>query len=121
MSIKYAKTHEWAELRDDGRVYIGISDYAQNALGDIVYVDLPIMRGLETGEVFGSVESVKAVSDLCTPVGGMIAEINTELADSPELLNEDFTNWIIAVTPSDPAELDGLMDEAEYAEYCNGL
>lgn len=116
---KYADSHEWVKL-DGDIATIGISDYAQHALGNIVYVDMP-EEGDEVsqGEDFGAVESVKAASDLISPVSGEVIEINEELEDKPELINEDaFENWIIKVKVSDPSELDKLMDAEAYKKLC---
>ena len=119
MIIKFTKNHEW--IKTEGKTaYIGISDYAQNALSDIVYVELPkIGFKFETGKTFGSVESVKAVSELYAPVSGTVVKINEDLEASPELLNEDtYKNWIIKVELDDAGKLDSLMDEDEYREFC---
>ena len=102
--------------------YIGITDYAQHALGNVVYVDLPeVDDEVTAGEEFGAVESVKAASDLFAPVSGTVVEVNEALEDEPELLNKDaFENWIIKVELSDPSELDNLMDAATYETKCQG-
>lgn len=116
---KYADSHEWVKLDGDVAT-IGISDYAQHALGNIVYVDMP-EEGDEVaqGDDFGAVESVKAASDLISPVSGEVIEVNEELVDKPELINEDaFNNWIIKVKVSDPSELDKLMDAEAYKKLC---
>lgn len=116
---KYSDSHEWVKLEGDIAT-VGISDYAQHALGNIVYVDMP-EEGDEVsqGEDFGAVESVKAASDLISPISGEVVEINEELVDKPELLNEDaFENWIIKVKVSDPSEVDNLMDAKEYEKIC---
>lgn len=116
---RYAESHEWVKL--DGEIaVIGISDYAQHALGDIVYVDMPEVGDvMEAGEVFGAVESVKAASDLICPVSGEVVEINEALEDAPEMVNADaFENWIIKVKVSDAAEMDALLDAAAYTELC---
>lgn len=116
---KYTDSHEWVKL-DGDIATIGISDYAQHALGNIVYVDMP-EEGDEVnqGEDFGAVESVKAASDLISPVSGEVVEVNEELVDKPELINEDaFGNWIIKVKVSDPSELDKLMDAESYKKLC---
>ena len=108
-------------MRVDGNVgFIGISDYAQHALGNIVYVDMPDQGGdVVAGEEFGAVESVKAASDLISPVSGAVLEQNEQLIDNPRLINENAVeNWIIKVELSNPAELDSLLDEAAYAELC---
>lgn len=116
---RYAESHEWVKL-DGDIATIGISDYAQHALGDIVYVDMPeVGDEMTAGEVFGAVESVKAASDLICPVSGEVVEINEELEDAPEKVNADaFENWIIKVKVSDPAEIDALLDAAAYTEFC---
>ena len=116
---KYADSHEWVKL-DGDIATVGISDYAQHALGNIVYVDMP-EEGDEVnqGEDFGAVESVKAASDLISPVSGEVVEVNEELVDKPELINENaFDNWIIKVKISDPSELDKLMDAEAYKKLC---
>lgn len=116
---KYADSHEWVKLDGDVAT-VGISDYAQHALGNIVYVDMPeVGDEVSKGEDFGAVESVKAASDLISPISGEVVEINEELSDNPELLNEDaFANWIIKVKVSDPSELDTLLDAAAYKKIC---
>lgn len=117
--IRYSKTHEY--VRTDGnKAFIGISDYAQKSLGNVVYVDMPDLGDeLEKGEDFGAIESVKAASDLIAPVSGEVVEVNEALSENPGLVNKDaMANWIVAVEMSDPAELDDLMDEAAYAEFC---
>ncbi len=116
---RYAESHEWVKI-DGDIATVGISDYAQHALGDIVYVDMPeVGDEVEAGEAFGAVESVKAASDLISPVTGEVVEINEELEDAPEKVNADaFENWIIKVKISDAAELDALLDAAAYTELC---
>lgn len=116
----YSQTHEY--IRIDGNIgYIGISDYAQHQLGNVVYVDMPEAGDdVAAGEEFGAVESVKAASDLISPVSGAVVEINEHLIDNPRLLNEDaMANWIIKVELSDPSELDSLLDEAAYKALCD--
>lgn len=116
---KYAESHEWVKV--DGEIAtIGISDYAQHALGNIVYVDMPEDDDeVSQGDDFGAVESVKAASDLISPVSGTVIEVNEALVDKPELINEDaFGNWIIKVRMSDPSELDNLMDAEAYKKLC---
>ena len=117
--LYYSESHEYVKV-EGNFAYIGISDYAQNALGNVVYVDMPETDDeVEAGEDFGAVESVKAASDLISPVTGTVVEVNEELEDSPELLNKDpYENWIIKVEMSDPTELDNLMDAAAYEEMC---
>ena len=99
--------------------YVGITDYAQHALGNVVYVDMPeVDDEVEAGEDFGAVESVKAASDLISPVSGTVVEVNEALEDAPELINQDaFANWIIKVELSDKSELDNLMDAAAYEKF----
>ena len=118
-NLRYADSHEWVKL-EDGIVTVGITDYAQHALGNIVYVDMPEAGDEVTaGEEFGAVESVKAASDLISPVSGEVVEINEELEDSPELLNEDaFANWIMKVKVSDASEIEKLLDAKAYAAIC---
>ncbi|MBP3843856.1 MAG: glycine cleavage system protein GcvH [Prevotella sp.] len=117
--LYYSESHEY--VRVEGNFgYIGITDYAQNALGNVVYVDLPeVDDEVTAGEEFGAVESVKAASDLMSPVSGTIVEVNEALDDQPELVNQDaFVNWIIKVEISDKSELDNLMDAKAYAAFC---
>lgn len=117
--ILYSETHEYARI--DGNIaYIGISDYAQHALGNVVYVDMPETGDdVTAGDDFGAVESVKAASDLISPVSGAVVEINEHLIDNPRLVNENaMANWIIKVEMTDPSELDNLMDEEAYKQFC---
>ena len=113
--LYYSESHEYLRVEGDYG-YIGITDYAQNALGTVVYVDMPeVDDELEAGEEFGAVESVKAASDLISPVSGTVVEVNEALSDNPELLNADaFANWIIKVELTDKTELDNLMDAEAY-------
>jgi glycine cleavage system H protein len=117
--IKYTKEHEWARV-EDGLVYVGISDYAQNALGDIVFVELPDQGAkLKMNDQLGVVESVKTASDIYAPVSGTIVKVNDALVDEPELLNANpYENWIAVLEPEDLSEMDGLLDEEQYNEYC---
>ena len=117
--LYYAESHEYVRVEGEYG-YVGITDYAQHALGNVVYVDMPeVDDEVEAGEDFGAVESVKAASDLISPVSGTVVEVNEALEDAPELLNQDaFENWIIKVQLSDKAELDNLMDAAAYEEHC---
>ena len=117
--LYYSESHEFVKVEGDF-AYIGITDYAQHALGNVVYVDLPeVDDEVEAGEEFGAVESVKAASDIIAPVSGTIVEVNDALDDQPELLNEDaYENWIIKVKLSDKTELDALMDANAYAAFC---
>ena len=109
--LYYSESHEFVRVEGDFG-FIGITDYAQNALGNVVYVDMPdVDDDVEAGEEFGAVESVKAASDLFSPVSGKVVEVNEALEDQPELINQDaFENWIIKVELSDKSELDALMD-----------
>lgn len=117
--LRYADSHEWVKLEGDIAT-VGITDYAQHALGDIVYVDMPeVGDEVTAGEDFGAVESVKAASDLISPVSGEVVEINEALEDEPGLINQDaFENWIMKVKVSDPAEIDALLDAEAYAKIC---
>lgn len=118
-NLRYAESHEWVSL--DGEIAtVGITDYAQHALGDIVYVDMPeVGDEVTAGEEFGAVESVKAASDLYSPVSGEVVEINEALEDEPGLINEDaFANWIMKVKVSDPTEVEALLDAEAYAKIC---
>lgn len=116
----YSESHEYVKVKGDF-AYVGITDYAQHALGNVVYVDMPeVDDEVEADEDFGAVESVKAASDLISPVSGTVVEVNEALEDKPELLNEDaFENWIMKVQMSDKSELDALMDAAAYEELCS--
>jgi len=115
----YSESHEFVRVEGEYG-YIGITDYAQHALGNVVYVDMPEADDeVEAGEEFGAVESVKAASDLISPVSGVVVEVNDALDDEPELLNKDaFENWIIKVELTDKTELDNLMDAKAYEAYC---
>ena len=117
--LLYSESHEWVKV-EGGIAVIGITDFAQHAMGDLSYVDMPeVDDELSQGEEFGAVESVKAASDLYSPVSGTVIEINEALEDAPELLNEDaFENWIIKVQMSDESELESLMDAAAYQALC---
>ena len=117
--LYYSESHEYVKIEGD-IAYVGITDYAQNALGNVVYVDLPeVDDEVEADEDFGAVESVKAASDLISPVTGTVVEVNEALEDKPELLNENpFENWIIKVKLSDTAEIDNLMDAQSYEDFC---
>ncbi|MCQ2148981.1 MAG: glycine cleavage system protein GcvH [Bacteroidales bacterium] len=113
--LRYSESHEW--VRVEGNVaFIGVSDFAQKELGDITYVDVPDIDVLSAGDEFGALESVKASSELYSPVSGKVLEVNGALLDRPELINEDpYGSWIVKVEMSDPSELDALMDAASYA------
>lgn len=117
--LRYSKDDEWTRA-ENGRVTVGITDYAQGQLGDIVFVELPeVGRTVEKGEPFGVIESVKAVSDLYAPISGEIVEVNSDLAERPEVVNEDCygDGWMIAIAPEDEAELDALLDAEAYADH----
>lgn len=119
--LKYSKEHEWVKV-DGSTATIGITDYAQDQLGDIVYVDIEVDEGdeIEEGEIFGSIEAVKTVSDLYMPVSGKVLEINGELEDNPEKINgEPYSAWILKVEMSNPSELDNLMDADGYKEIAD--
>jgi glycine cleavage system H protein len=121
--IRYAKDHEWGKAIE-GKVRVGISDYAQDQLGEIVFVELPeVGNTFEKGEEFGTLESVKAVSELYMPVGGEVVGVNSELEDSPDLVNSDpyDKGWIIEIAPSDASEMDALMDRSAYLEELKGI
>ena len=120
MSIKYSEDHEWVDAKEDDLVVIGITDFAQEQLGDLVYVELPEVGDECTkGENISVIESVKAASDLVAPVSGAIIEVNSRLEDEPEIVTEDSMGegWFIKVKLSDPAELDELMDEEAYNAF----
>jgi glycine cleavage system H protein len=117
--LRYAKSHEWLKLGDDGTATVGITDYAQASLGDITYVQLPKVGAvLKQGATFGVVESVKAASDVYAPVGGTVTAVNVSLDGSPEILNKDSydAGWILKLKLSDPAEAAALMDADAYAK-----
>lgn len=117
--LYYSESHEY--LKVEGNIgIIGITDYAQHALGNVVYVDMPdVDDEVEAGAEFGAVESVKAASDLNSPVSGTVVEVNEALEDAPELINKDaYENWIIKVEMSDESELENLMDAAAYEAFC---
>lgn len=117
--LYYSESHEYVRVEGEYG-YVGITDYAQNALGTVVYVDMPeVDDDVEAGSDFGAVESVKAASDLISPVSGVVVEVNSELEDTPELINSDaFANWIIKVKIADMTELDNLMNAQAYAGLC---
>ena len=117
--LYYMESHEYVRVEGDFG-FIGITDYAQHELGNVVYVDMPeVDDEVTAGEEFGAVESTKAASDLISPVSGTVVEVNEALDDQPELINQDaFENWIIKVELSDKAELDNLMDATAYAAFC---
>lgn len=120
--LRYTKEHEWARVEGD-RVRVGITDFAQDALGDVVYVDLPeVGARIEGDQPFGEVESTKSVSDIYAPVGGTIVEVNTSLADAPEQVNQDpyGSGWLCVIEIADPTELDALLDAAAYQTFVAG-
>lgn len=121
--LRYSREHEWVMVEGDDTGVIGISDFAQSELGDVVYVEAPELgEKISKDDPFGAVESVKAVSDLYAPVSGTVVEVNDALPETPELINEDpyGEGWIIKVSLSDVDELDDLMNAEEYEEYCEG-
>jgi glycine cleavage system H protein len=120
--LRYSTDHEWARV-EEGRVRIGITDYAQDALGDVVFIEVPeVGTKVERGASFSEVESTKSVSEIYAPVSGTIAEINGDLADSPERLNDDpyGEGWICIIEPTDPAQLDELLDAEGYRALIEG-
>ena len=119
--LKYTKDHEWVRV-EGGRGRVGVTHYAQEQLGDVVYVELPETgRSFKRGEQFGSIESVKAVSDLYCPVGGTVVEVNAALADAPETVNRDpHAAWMIVLELDDPADAGDLLDAAAYGELVGG-
>ncbi len=119
--LKYASSHEWARLEEDGTVTIGISDHAQEALGDVVFVELPdVGTTLAAADDAGVVESVKAASDIYAPIGGEVIAINEQLEDEPETVNSDPYNdgWFYKLQPSDTSELDALLSAEDYQQQC---
>ena len=120
----YTKDHEWVKLEDDGSVTIGITDHAQEALGELVFVEVPeLTSSFSVGDVCAVVESVKAASDIITPVSGEVVEINEDLEAAPNTVNTDPTGdgWMFKVKLSDPEEIDGLMNTEEYKTHCESL
>lgn len=118
---KYTKNDEWVRV-EGGEAVVGVTDYAQHALSDIVYVELPTIGiSFKEGQAFGSVESVKAASDVFMPISGSVIAVNSDLENAPELINTDSfgKGWIIRIKPSDLGELSKLMDAAAYEAYCN--
>ena len=114
--LKYAKTHEWAKLEPEGLVLVGISDFAQHQLGDVVFIELPDRgRKVNAGESCAVIESVKAASDIYSPVSGEIVDVNIVLTDVPELVNQgSYVHWLFRVKPNNPAELDKLLTADQY-------
>ena len=123
-NLKYSEDHEWLRANEDGSVTVGISDYAQKELGDVVYVELP-EPGRQVGrdEETAVVESVKAASDVKAPISGTVEAVNETLTDEPEKVNTDplGEGWFLRLRPTDPAEIEALMDEAAYAAFIAGL
>ena len=117
--LKYAKGHEWVKV-EGNKAYIGITDFAQDELGDIVFVELPeVGTEVDVEDILGAIESVKAASDIYAPVSGTIVEINDELEGSPELINEEpYDSWIAVIEMANGGELDDLMDAEEYEKFC---
>ena len=117
--LYYSESHEYVRI-EGSFGYVGITDYAQQALGNVVYVDMPdVDDEVEAGEEFGAVESVKAASDLISPVSGTVVEVNSALEDEPELINQDaYANWIIKVEMTEPMEIENLMDAKAYVTFC---
>jgi len=119
--LKYASSHEWARLEEDGTVTVGITDHAQEALGDVVFVELPdVGTSLAAADEAGVVESVKAASDIYAPIGGEVIAINEQLEDEPETVNSDHYNdgWFYKLQPSDTSELDALLSAQDYQQQC---
>lgn len=117
--LRYAKSHEWLKLETDGTALVGISDYAQNSLGDITYVQLPAVgTDLNAGDSFGVVESVKAASDVYAPVAGTVVEVNAALEGAPELVNQApyGDGWLLKLKVANPADADALLDAAGYSQ-----
>jgi len=120
--LRYSSDHEWARV-EDGLVRIGITDYAQDALGDVVFVQVPVVgTEVRAGEQFSEVESTKSVSDIYAPITGTIVEVNTDLAEEPQLINDDpyGGGWLCVVRPADVKELDALLDAAAYQAIVEG-
>lgn len=122
-NLRYSRDHEWVRV-DGDRATIGISDYAQDSLQDVVYIELPeVGRQLQQGDIFGSIESVKTVSDLIAPVSGEVVAVNEDLTQATEIVNQDpyTAGWMIVVEMDDPSEVDSLMTAEQYREYVEGL
>jgi glycine cleavage system H protein len=118
--LKFTKEHEWARAESEARVRVGITDYAQDALGDVVYIDIPqVGTSVDAGQPFGEVESTKSVSDVYSPISGTIAERNPLLDERPELVNEDpyGEGWLVVIEPADTGELDNLLDASAYRAF----
>lgn len=119
--LKYSKKHEWVRV-EGSKAYVGITDYAQDSLGEIVFVDLPsIGDSIEEGDALGAIESIKTASDVYSPVAGKVVERNEELIDNPgKINNEPYESWIAVLETSDVAQLEVLMDEDDYVKFCTG-
>lgn len=119
--LKYSATHQWAQREADGTVSVGITDHAQEQLGDVVFVDNPAPgRSLRQNKICNAIESVKAASDIYAPVSGEVIAVNAELADAPEKVNQEpYAAWMFRVKPADPAELDALLDAAAYRKIAD--
>lgn len=118
--LRYTREHEWARLEADGNITVGISDYAQDQLGDIVYLDLPdVGEKVTGGEPMGEVESTKSVSDIFSPLGATVTEVNVETRENPAAVNQDpyGEGWLVVLEPEDPSEFDGLMTGDEYGQF----
>jgi len=121
--LRYTSEHEWVDQQPEGRVRVGITDYAQDALGDVVFVDLPEAgTSVTAGQVLGEVESTKSVSEIYAPVAGTVVAVNAALADAPERINQDpyGEGWLCEIEPADPAAADGLLDAAGYRALLDG-
>jgi glycine cleavage system H protein len=122
--LRYTREHEWASLGEDGKVKVGITDFAQSRLGDVVYLDLPELESAVTaGESMGEVESTKSVSDIYAPLSGSVTSLNAECRDNPALVNQDpyGEGWLVVIEPGDAGEYDGLLTAEEYAAVVAGL
>ena len=117
-NLKYTSSHEWVRVETDGTIAVGISDFAQDALGDIVFVDLPkVGQTLTAGKDCAVVESVKAAGDIYAPVSGVVVEVNQAVVDAPESINSDaFNSWMFKMTPANMADVDALMSAEDYAK-----
>jgi len=118
--LRYTREHEWARLDDDGRVTVGVTDFAQEQLGDVVFLDLPDAdEAVEGGEPLGEVESTKSVSDLYSPLTGKVVEINAECKDNPAAVNQDpyGEGWLLVIEPSDPTDFDALLTPEDYERF----
>lgn len=118
--LRYTREHEWARKDDDGRVTVGVTDFAQEQLGDVVFLDLPdVDEAVEGGEPVGEVESTKSVSDLYSPLSGTVVEVNAECKENPAAVNQDpyGEGWLMVINPSDAAEFDGLLTPDEYETF----